>query len=90
MVTTLYATIATKTKSKGIIATFDPFKNDLTDGRSVSELKISFEAKKIIKETTAIILYAITWAVVTVVVVVVTVDIMNNSSFIHVIYNFVF
>ena len=63
-----------------MIATFDPFKNSLTDGLLVSELRISLSARKTINDTTAIILYAITWAVVTVVVVVVTVDIMLSIS----------
>ncbi len=56
MVTTLYATIATKTSNRGIIATLDPFKNSLTEGLSVSELRISLQARKTIRDTTAIIL----------------------------------
>lgn len=59
------------------MATLVPVMNDWTLGLlEVSELKISFKARKTIKDTTAIALKVITSVVVTVVVVVVTVDIM--------------
>jgi predicted methyltransferase MtxX (methanogen marker protein 4) len=64
------------------MATLAPFRKDLTDSFSDSELSISLRARNTINDTTAIILNVITSAVETVVVVVVTVDIM--------IYNLIF
>jgi hypothetical protein len=74
--------MATNTSNNGIMATFAPFRKDLTDSFSDSELSISLRARKTINDTTAIILNVITSAVETVVVVVVTVDII--------IYNLIF
>ena len=67
------------TNNKGIIATLAPFKKDLTDLFPASELRISLRAKNTINDSTAIKLKVITSAVVTVVVVVVTVDIMYKQ-----------
>ena len=70
--------MATNTSNNGIMATFAPFKKDLTVSLSDSELSISLSVRKTINDTTAIILNVITSAVDIVVVVVVTVDIMIN------------
>ena len=70
--------MATNTSNNGIMATFAPFRKDLTVSLSDSELSISLSARKTINDTTAIILNVITSAVDIVVVVVVTVDIMIN------------
>ena len=70
--------MATNTSNNGIMATFAPFRKDLTVSLSDSELSISLSARKTINDITAIILNVITSAVDIVVVVVVTVDIMIN------------
>ena len=55
MDSTLYATIAIKASSSGIMAMLAPFRNDCTLGFfPASELKISFKARKTIKDITAI------------------------------------
>ncbi len=68
--------MATNTSNNGIMAMFAPFRKDLIDSFSDSELRISLRARKTINVTTAIILNVITSAVDIVMVVVVTVDIM--------------
>lgn len=80
MDSTLYATIAIKTSSSGIMAMVVPFRNDCILGFfPASELKISFKARKTIKDITAITPRDITCVVVIVMVVVVTVDIIIHS-----------
>ena len=70
-------TIAININNKGIIAMFTPFKKDLTFLFSISDLSISLIARKIINDITAIMLKkVINSEIVTVVIVVVTVDIM--------------
>ena len=79
MDSTLYATMAIKASSRGIMATLAPFRNDCILGFfPASELKISFKARKTIKDITAITPRDITCVWVIVIVVVVTVDIMIN------------
>ena len=80
MDSTLYATIAAKTSNRGIMAMLVPFRNDcILVFFPASELKISFRARKTIRDITAITPRDITCAVVIVMVVVVTVDIMINN-----------
>ena len=77
---TLYDTIAVKTSSRGIMAMLAPFSNDFILGFFPdSELKISFRARKTIKDITAITPRDITCVVVIVMVVVVIVDIIIYS-----------
>ena len=80
MDSTLYATMATKTSSRGMMVMLVPFRNDcIFVFFPASELKISFKARKTIKDITAITPRDITCVVVIVMVVVVTVDIIINS-----------